>query len=88
MVRPAYRSRSVKRVVRRVPGGESRVYYWRRKSYVARCPICGKPLGGVPKDKDIIRWGAKTEKRPERYFGGVVCPSCLATMLKQAVRGS
>jgi len=88
LVRPAYRSRSRKRIIRRVPSGEARVYFKKRRNYEARCAICGKPLGGVPKDYNIIRWGSKTEKRPERYFGGVICPSCLATALKLAIRGA
>ncbi len=87
MVRPAYRSRSKARVIRRVPSGEARVYYKKRRFYEARCAICGAPLGGVPRDYNIIRWGAKTRKRPERYFGGVVCPKCLPLLLKLAIRG-
>jgi len=88
MVRPGLRSRSRKRVARRTPGGISRIYYVRRKYYEAHCAVCGKPLGGVPRDYKLIRWGPKTAKRPERYFGGVVCPKCLATMLKLSIRGT
>ncbi len=86
MVRPGLRSRSMKRVAKRVPSGQSKVFYVRRKHYVARCAICGKPLSGVPKDPDIIRYGAKTKKRPERIYGGVLCHDCLARSLRLAVR--
>ncbi len=88
MVRPGLRSRSKKRIKRRVPSGVSRVYYVKRRNYEAVCAVCGKPLGGVPRDYNIIRWGPRTAKRPERYFGGVVCSSCLAAMLKLSVRGT
>lgn len=85
-MRPGLRSRSVKRVCRKLPGGESKVLYVRRKHYRARCAICGRPLHGVPLDPDVIRRGAKTLKRPERPYGGVICPDCLARALRIAAR--
>ncbi len=88
MVRPGLRSGSKKRIKRRVPGGTSRTYHIKRRNYGATCPLCGRPLGGVPKDYNIVRWGPKTVKRPERYFGGVICSTCLAAMLKLSVRGT
>lgn len=87
LVRPALRSRSQRRVHKRVPSGESRVFYDRSYSYVAHCSICGKPLGGVPRDLRLIRHGAKTEKRPERPYGGTLCPSCLVLAYKVVLRG-
>ncbi len=86
MVRPGLRSRSVKRICRKLPGGESRVHYVRRKHYRAKCAICGRILQGVPLDPDLIRRGAKTLKRPERPYGGVICPDCLARALRIAAR--
>ncbi len=88
MVRPGLRSRSAKRIWRRLPGGETVVHYVRRKHYRARCAICGRELSGVPLDPDIIRRGAKTYKRPERPYGGVICPDCLSRALKIAIRES
>jgi large subunit ribosomal protein L34e len=86
MVRPGLRSRSKKRIKRRVPSGVSRIFYVRRKHHKAVCGICGKELSGVPWNHKVIKRGAKTEKRPERPFGGVLCPDCLSTMLKLAAR--
>jgi len=51
-----------------------------------RCGRCGAPLGGVPISEDERRWLPKTKKRPERMFGGVLCPRCLKEVLKEAVR--
>ncbi|MCX8184609.1 MAG: 50S ribosomal protein L34e [Sulfolobales archaeon] len=87
MVKPGLRSRSLKRVVKRVPSSVSRVFYVRSSGYVARCSICGKPLGGVPRDLKVIRYGSKSHKRPERPFGGVLCSKCLAVAYRVAVRG-
>ena len=87
MVRPALRSRSRKRIAKRVPSGESRVFYVSRSAYAARCSVCGKPLGGVPRDLGVIRYGARTLKRPERPYGGVLCSRCLAVAYKISIRG-
>ncbi len=86
MVRPGLRSRSVKRLYRKMPGSRSRVIYRRRKHYIARDPLTFKELSGIPKNIKIIRRGAKTLKRPERIYGGVLSPETLAMSIKLAVR--
>ena len=88
MTRPSLRSRSLKRIPKRVPSGEPRVFYERRRGYVARCPLCGRALGGVPRDPRVVRYGSKSAKRPERPYGGTLCPSCLALAYKIAVRSA
>lgn len=87
MVRPGLRSRSVKRVSKRVPGGERRIFYIRRKHYRVSDPVTGIQLNGVPSNPRWIRKGAKSRKRPERIFGGVLSPTTLATTLKIVIRG-
>ncbi len=88
MVRPALRSRGVRRVYRRTPGGRTVIHYDRLRKAKARCAICGRELGGVPIDAMELRKLPKSLKRPERMFGGVLCPSCLSLALKMAVRES
>lgn len=87
MVRPSLRSRSLRRVSRRVPGSTSKLFYEKRSVYVAHCSLCGRALGGVPRDLKVIRHGSRSAKRPERPYGGILCPSCLALAYKLAVRG-
>jgi len=87
MVRPALRSRSFKRIWRRTPGGRTVIHYERRKKYVVRCFICGAEINGIPREGAVVR-GSKTFKRPERLFGGVLCPSCLALAIKSVIRSS
>lgn len=82
------RSRSLKRVWRRTPGGRAVIHYRRSKPYVAVCGVCGGRLGGVPASAGSLRKVAKSSKRPERFFGGVLCPSCLSAVLKLSVRSS
>ncbi len=89
MVRPALRSRSLRRVKVRTPGGEVVVHYEKRRPGPARCARCGRPLNGVPRVRpNILRNMAKTSKRPERPYGGVLCPRCLAELLRRSIIGS
>jgi large subunit ribosomal protein L34e len=82
-----YRSRSLRRVYVRLPGGETVVHYEKRRPGPARCAICGRPLNGVPRLRPSeLRQLPKTAKRPERIYGGVICPSCLTKLIKKTVR--
>ncbi|NOZ88993.1 MAG: 50S ribosomal protein L34e [Crenarchaeota archaeon] len=88
MPRPYQRSRSLRRVHVRLPGGETVVHYEKRRPGPARCMICGRPLNGVPRLRPSqLRKLPKTARRPERMYGGVICPSCLEKLLKKTVRG-
>ena len=63
------------------------MHYEKRRPGPARCAICGRPLHGVPRLRSSeLRRLPKTAKRPERIYGGVVCPSCLAKLIKKTVR--
>lgn len=84
-----YRTRSWRRVKRVTPGGRLVVHYEKRKPGKAKCAICGTELHGVPALRPSkLGKLAKTEKRPERPYGGVICPKCLMRGLKVAVRAS
>lgn len=81
------RSNSKRRVYRRTPSGVTVVHYELRNVNVAKCSICGAQLGGVPRlNLSSLRKLAKTEKRPERIYGGTLCHRCLASILKEAAR--
>jgi len=78
-----YRTRSLRRVKRRTPSGKVVIHYRKRKPKKAHCSQCKKPLGGVPRDLPYkIRKLSKTQKRPERMYGGVLCPECLKNHLR------
>jgi len=88
VVRPALRSRSRRRVKVRTPGGRQVTHYEKRKPGPARCARCGRPLAGVPRLRpNRLRRMSKTAKRPERPYGGVLCPSCLAELLRESIIG-
>lgn len=87
MPRPMYRTRSWRRVIRRTPGARLSLIYEKRRPGKSKCAMCGAELHGVPNLRTYqISKLAKTEKRPERPYGGCICPKCLARGLREAVR--
>ena len=87
MPAPRLRSRSLRKVFRKVPGGRTSINYKRRKPKAARCGNCGAVLKGVPRELPYkIRSMAKTKKRPERPYGGVLCSKCMRQDIINKVR--
>ncbi len=83
-MRPSLRGGKWKRV--RTPGGRLVIRRVERKVNFVRCGLCGTILSGVPRERTHTFKGlAKTKKRPERMYGGVLCPSCLKKKIVEAV---
>jgi len=77
MVKPNQRSRTFRRVYRKTPGGRTVLHHVKRKPSKAICSECGKVLCGVPRERPYkMQRMAKTKKRPERPFGGMLCSKC------------
>lgn len=83
MVNRARRSRSFKRTAYRTPGGENKIRYKRKIGSQPSCGDCGTVLKGVPK---IVSKYPKTQRRPERPFGGVLCSACMRNKIKAGAR--
>nr|MDO8117631.1 50S ribosomal protein L34e [Candidatus Sigynarchaeota archaeon] len=84
-----YRSRSFTRKRTRLPGKKNVIHYARRKPSRAQCGSCGEYLNGVPRIRDAKRKNlSKSGKRPERPFGGTLCPRCLKLAIQKATFGS
>lgn len=89
MVKPGLRSRSLRRVTRRTPGAQTVKQYKKRKPSKAKCADCGKVLAGVPRERPSkMRTMPKTQKRPERPFGGKLCSACTRKTILQKARAS
>ncbi len=89
MPRPMHRARTWRRIKKRTPGASLTLHYEKRKAGKAKCAICATELHGVPALRPYQMGKlAKTEKRPERPYGGVICPNCLARGIREAVRAS
>jgi large subunit ribosomal protein L34e len=71
------RSRSLRRVTVKTPSGRTKTQYKQRKPSPAICAKCGAVLSGVPRETPIrLAKVAKTSRRPERPYGGVLCSKC------------
>ncbi len=58
----------------------------RKKPKIAKCAVCGKPLHGVPREiPSRLRKLAKSEKKPNRPYGGYLCPKCMRNVMKERV---
>jgi len=74
-------------VKKKMPGGSTRMSYDKRKPKVSLCSKCGVDLKGIPRLRPFMARNApKSEKRPERPYGGFLCSSCLRLKLKEEAR--
>lgn len=72
------KSRTYRRIPKKLPGGRITTQYKKRKPSRAQCAECGAVLAGVPRERPfIMRSISKTQKRPERPYGGVLCSKCM-----------
>ena len=84
MVRGNKRSRTFRRIYVKTPGGKVKMQYKRRKPDYAKCS-CGARLMGVPRNIPAkIRKFSKSERRPERPYGGSLCSKCMRMKIKAA----
>ena len=81
------RSRSLRKVFRKVPGGDTHLHYKKQKPQPAKCGNCGTSLKGVPREFPFrMRKMPKTFKRPERPYGGVLCSKCMRMKILEKSR--
>jgi len=83
MVEGKRKSRSLRKVFVKTPGGKTVVHYKKRKPQAPKCS-CGAKLMGVPKDIPVkVKRLAKSEKKPERPYGGNLCSKCMRKKIKE-----
>ena len=84
---PARRNRNATFRHRASPGGKPSRKKKSDKPSKARCALCANALPGVPcRSPAGLAKLAKTQKRPERPFGGVLCSKCLSQVIRDKVR--
>ena len=87
MPEPYKRSRSVRRLQVKVPGGATKVHYKERKPGKAKCGSCGSLLIGVPRERNLkMHKLPSTKKRPTRPYGGNLCSKCTRSFIVGKVR--
>jgi large subunit ribosomal protein L34e len=75
------------RIKRRTPTGRVVLKIKKKKIGIAKCALCGKPLHGVPRLSPVEMGRlAKTERRPERAYGGYYCSACSRELFKEKAR--
>ncbi|MFB0560779.1 MAG: 50S ribosomal protein L34e [Candidatus Lokiarchaeia archaeon] len=71
----------------RTPGRRLVTHYSRRKAGKPICASCGAPLPGCWSER-TSNAKSKTQRRPERPYGGYLCSRCLKSFYKSSIRGS
>lgn len=84
MVKRSLRSTSYRKLKVKTPGGRTVLHFGERKNAFAKCAVCKKLLHGVPiaRDSGIAKL-SKSEKRPDRPFGGNLCSACSRREIKR-----
>lgn len=78
MTMPKNRSRSVRKIKHRLPSGENKIRYVRRKKGNKHsCATCGALLQGTHSASTL----KPSARRPERKFGGMLCAACTKRVL-------
>ncbi len=84
-----HKSRSMRRVFVKTPGGNNVVQYRKRKPSSQKCQMCGLVLPGTPRERPTkMQNMPKSMKRPERPFGGCLCTKCSREVIKLEARAS
>ena len=82
-----HKSRSLRRVFVRTPGGRTVLHYRKRKPKNAKCSNCGIVLRGVPRERPFkMKKMAKSKKRPSRPYAGVLCGKCMRALIIEKAR--
>lgn len=87
MPRGMFKSRTLRRIFKRLPSGKTVMRYEQRNPSVAHCARCGAKLHGMPRIRaSKLAKATKSQKRPERPYGGVLCSRCQRDMIKVEAR--
>lgn len=64
-----------------------KLIYVKKKVKLPRCGVCGATLHGIPRLRSSqIRKLAKSEKGPERPYGGNLCSKCMRQKIIERFR--
>ena len=87
MPEPYKRSRTLRRLQVKTPGGRTIVHYKERKPAKAKCGKCWDALKGTARERNVkMKNMPKSFKRPERPYGGNLCSKCTRLLIIQKVR--
>jgi len=82
-----HKSRTLKRVQVRTPGGKTVQRYEQRKPGKATCAGCGEELHGIPRESPKKMHNmAKSKKTNARPYGGHLCSKCARARIKSQIQ--
>ena len=86
MVEGKKKSRTLRRVYVKTPGGRNVVHYRARKPSAAKCK-CGAVLKGVPRERPAkMMKMSKSKKTVSRPYGGNLCSKCMRLKMIEKAR--
>jgi len=89
MVSGKHKSKTYRKIFVRTPGSRTVVHYRKRKPAKAKCASCAAILKGVPRERPYkMQNMPKTQKRPERPYGGSLCSKCSRKKIIAEARSS
>ena len=87
MVERSKRTRSVKKVKVRTPGGVTTTHFRGEKSGKPKCGLCGTTLSAVKSGTTHeLRSVPKSGRVPARPYAGVLCTNCLDSLIRYVTR--
>ncbi len=87
MTKPRFKSKSWRSKQVKTPGNRLVNRYLRKNPRAAKCSNCSRKLAGVPRVRpEYLKRMPKTERRPERPYGGKLCSSCMRQVFRKVVR--
>ncbi len=86
MPEPRFRSRSYRRVKKRLPSGRVAVHYEKRLPKPAKCAKCKTELKGIPRARPSkMKKLGISKKRVARPYGGNLCSTCARDLIKEKI---
>jgi large subunit ribosomal protein L34e len=87
MPAPRFRSRSLRRLQVKMPGGKVKRVYLARKPGRPKCAECGSELHGIPRLSRVeAKNMPKSKKSTARPYGGFLCNQCAREKIKKEAR--
>ncbi|MFH1054787.1 MAG: hypothetical protein V1744_01700 [Candidatus Altiarchaeota archaeon] len=87
MVKRSMRTRSRKKVKIRTPGARTVTHFRQEKAGHVTCGRCKSQLGGVASGSPTwMKSISKSQRIPDRSYGGVLCPNCLDDLVRYVTR--
>ncbi len=87
MTKPSQRSSKLRKIHKKLPGGRNKLVFKRALTKRKLCPVYGTPLAGVARGtKAQIKKLSKSQKRPERPYGGVLSSKAMRNIFISKAR--